>query len=145
MRTERHLTPLRAVLAATAFAVSIVGLSACGAATDAQNSVVGDQIHITGNSAVAESSPKGPDSLDIAQSRLDALVRENQNVATELSRAHALIKTISSSSSCERETKSCEKKLTMLKDERARLTVRSEQLPRAVTVVQTRIAALQAR
>lgn len=135
----------RLAISVVAVGISLAGLSACSNTADAQNAVVAEQLPVAATSPDVTPVPDGPDSLAIAQQRLDALTAEQRSATTERTNVESLIASLKASSSCKRETKSCEKKLSMLVGELARLDLRIEQLPRAITATSARVAQLQAQ
>ena len=131
----------RGITLAAAIGIAAAGLCACSTMADAQNAVVVDNVSVAGSSA---DTPAGPDSLKLAQDRLAALTIEAKDVTIARTNVDALITTLQESTSCKHEAKSCEKKLTILTGERARLETRIDQLPRAITATTARITQLQA-
>lgn len=134
----------RGITLAAAIGIAAAGLCACSTMADAQNAVVVDNVSVAGSSADAADTPAGPDSLKLAQDRLAALTIEAKDVTIARTNVDALITTLQESTSCKHEAKSCEKKLTILTGERARLETRIDQLPRAITATTARITQLQA-
>lgn len=145
MRGWGQAKTTRGITLVAAIGVAVVGLSACSTMADAQNAVVLDRVSVAGTAANTPATPVGPDSLTLAQERLTALSAEARDAQTQRASVNALISTLRESANCKSEAKSCEKKLTMLTGERARLDSRIDQLPRAITATTARIAQLQAQ
>lgn len=143
MRGGKRSSVGRLAIVVATVGVTGVALSACVSTADAQNAVVSEPSPVAATSTPP--STNGPDSLAIAKQRLDALTAEQRDVAVQRSSVQDLITTLTESSSCKRESKSCEKKLAMLVGERARLEARIEQLPRAITATSARVSQLQAQ
>ena len=142
MRRESRSRVGQLALAATAIGVTVAGLAGC-ATTSTENSIASDQRPVAAAEPTPSPSLTGPDSLAIARERLTTLLAEQQTATQDRTRTARLIADLKASPSCQKQTKQCEKKLGLLADERDRLDVRIEQLPRAIYVVQTRISQLQ--
>lgn len=143
MRLGNPAHASRVALAAVTLAISVAGLAGCTATASSENTVASDQRAVAAVESTPSPTLRGPDTLVIANDRLETLLAEQRAITADRTRVLGLISTLKASSSCKNQSKTCDKKLSMLADERDRLEVRIEQLPRSIDAVRAAIVQRQ--